>query len=48
MMDDAKEFIDSNPENDFKKLKIFFDLKQKQNNLKLQDIVSLNSLCDNA
>lgn len=48
MMDDAKEFIDSNPENDFKKLKIFFDLKQKQNNLKLQDIVSLNSLCENA
>ncbi len=48
MMDDAKEFISSNPENDFKKLKIFFDLKQKQNNLKLQDIVSLNTLCENA
>lgn len=48
MMDDAKEFINANPENDFKKLKIFFDLKQKQNNLKLQDIVSLNSLCENA
>jgi hypothetical protein len=48
MMDNAKEFINSNPENNFKKLKIFFDLKQKQNNLKLQDIVSLDSLCEDA
>lgn len=48
MMDNAKEFINSNPENNFKKLKIFFDLKQKQNNLKLQDIVSLSSLCEDA
>lgn len=48
MMDNAREFIDSNPENNFKKLKIFFDLKQKQNNLKLQDIVSLSSLCEDA
>lgn len=48
MMDKAKEFLDANPENDFNKLKFFFELKQTHNNYKLQDIMDVDSLCDDA
>lgn len=48
MMDEAKDFLDANPENDFKKLKIFYALKQTQLSYKIQDIMSIDSLCDDA
>ncbi|MDY0195447.1 MAG: hypothetical protein WC253_08030 [Sulfurovaceae bacterium] len=48
MMEQAKEFLDANPENDFKKLKLFYDLKQTHSTYKLQDIMDIDSLCDDA
>jgi len=48
MMSEVKDFFEANPENDFKKLKIFYELKKIKNNYKLNDIFDLNTLCDEA
>ncbi len=48
MMDNAKEFLDANPENDFKKLKLFYNLKLTHSTYKLQDIMDIDSVCDDA
>jgi hypothetical protein len=48
MMTDVANFFEANPENEFKKLKIFYELKKIKNNYKLNDIFDLNALCDEA
>jgi hypothetical protein len=48
MMTDVANFFEANPENEFKKLKIFYELKKTKNNYKLEDIFTLDTLCDEA
>lgn len=48
MMGEVKDFFEANPENDFKKLKIFYELKKIKTNYKLNDIFDLDTLCDEA
>jgi len=46
MMGEAADFFEANPENDFRRLKIFYELKKTKNSYKLEDIFTLDSLCD--
>ncbi|HHO42329.1 MAG TPA: hypothetical protein ENN12_03115 [Epsilonproteobacteria bacterium] len=48
MMNDIRDFFDANPENEFKKYKMFYTLKQTQSGHKIEDLIDINTLCDHA
>lgn len=48
MMSEIRDFFEANPENEFKKFKMFYALKQTQSGHKIEDLIDTNTLCDNA
>ena len=46
MLGDVKDFFEANPENEFKKFKMFYALKQTGTGYKISELLDISTLCD--
>jgi hypothetical protein len=46
MLSEVKDFFEANPENEFKKFKMFYALKQTGTGYKISELLDISTLCD--